>query len=160
MSYITPEQLTFGKLSKLQSQLQHIETSIPSSAELVKIAEEYDSNKDKPNAVFSLLVHIASLKLAEARLAVLIHDFDLLKPDVTAILDQAGDNAKNLGGSVAFFLLATEQERLKTQISDQIRQIKSLVCVIDVNAATRRRLDRALNASDLLEAARSLNLTY
>ena len=158
MSYITPEQLTFNKLSKLQSQLEYIETSLPSSTELVKIVEEYDTNKDKPNAVFSLLAHIASLKLAEARLAVLIHDFDLLKPDVAAILDQAGDSAKNLGGSVAFFLLATEQERLRTQISDQIRQIKSLVCVIDVNTATRRRLDRALSTSDLLAAARSLGL--
>lgn len=160
MSCITREQLTFRKLSELQSQLLRIEIELPSPTELIHIAEEYESLIEKSATIFSLSVHISCLKVAEARFAVLCCDFERLKPEILEILDRSDDNKKNLGGSVAFFTFATEQERLGNRISDQIRQVKTLLSAIDLDLKTREVLEETLGSTELLEFAKNLKLTY
>lgn len=160
MSYITREQLTFRKLSELQSQLLRIEIELPSPTELIRIAEEYESLIEKSATIFSLMLHISCLKAAQARFAILCCNFERLKPKILEILDRSGDNGKNLGGSVAFFTFVTEQERLGNRISDQICQVKTLLSVIDLDSGSREYLKKTLDSVELLEFAKNLKLTY
>lgn len=159
MKAIFESEEVFEKLSSLNLRLNEIRCNTPSATALVRIVGNYDSPTKKSHALFELLTYVSRLKIVQAEWAILICDFERLKPDIIKILDETGDSAKKLANSTAFFVFSSELELLASQIRDRLYQTKTVIYTIDAGTSLQTQLERTLNSTSLIDFGRILNLT-